>query len=152
MDTLPPELVLEILAYLPRQSVRSMRTVSRAFRALVPSPDFTLMKSFLDPDTALSTITAAARDLSVRPRSIWSPHCPVPPSVPLLPDFMSVLWVALTGRAPERDVCVEDVKVVAGIDVTRETLQQALFRWVLYLSYRTEKKIPHMWIVHPRAA
>ncbi|KAG9250491.1 uncharacterized protein F5Z01DRAFT_666191 [Emericellopsis atlantica] len=152
MDTLPSELVLEILTYLPPQSIKNIRIVSRSFHALVPAPDFSLLASFLDPETALSTIVAASKDLSRRPRSIWSPHCSVPKSVPLLPDFMNVLWVALTGRAPGKDVRVEDVRGVTGMDVTTRILQQALFRWVLYLSYRTETKIPHMWIIHPRAA
>ncbi|KAL7929633.1 hypothetical protein V8C35DRAFT_331132 [Trichoderma chlorosporum] len=164
MESLPFELVSQILDNLPRADYKSARLTCQAFNAALGKPTFTTLATFIDPATAQATIEKLAADLSRRPKAIWSPGCSVPRNLPVPESFLFAMHVALRGtpcpspatsRASsvssasgawsdgEESDAGSEAEVTAwnfgrsiGMDeVTEETLRQALFRYALYLSY-----------------
>ncbi|KAL7944209.1 hypothetical protein V8C42DRAFT_345983 [Trichoderma barbatum] len=165
MDSLPFELVSQILDNLPKTDYKSARLTCQAFNAALAKPTFTTLATFIDPATAQQTIEKLAADLTRRPKAIWSPGCSVPRGLPVPESFLFAMHSALRGtpcpspassRASsvssasgawsdcEESDAASDVEGVTawnfgrsiGMDgVTEETLRQALFRYALYLSY-----------------
>ena len=153
METLPPELVTQILHCLPPASLKTARLTCRCFNSMVPSPDFNLLASFIDPAVAVATIEAAASDLTRRPKSIWSPRCSVPEHLDIPESFVVALNIGLARRG----LCLENGRLWSlgkseEHGVREYEVRQALFRWVLYLSYtsETEADVAHMWVVSPK--
>lgn len=159
MNALPVELLTEILDYLPPSSRKSLRLTSRFFHSVVPRSNLKVLASFIDPKVALSTITTAASDLKRRPKTIWSPRCSVPKDLPIPESFLIAMYVGLSGsRWVERAVEAPQVTPqelalrLDRCDITEENLRQAMFRYVLYLSYTsTGEESPHMWVVNPQS-
>lgn len=165
MNSLPFELVSQILTNLPPSDYKSARLTCQAFNAALAKPTFTTLATFIDPTTAQQTIEKLAADLNRRPKAIWSPGCSVPRGLPVPESFLFAMHVALRGTpcpspatsrassissgasswsdGEDSDVVSEADSVTAwnfgstvGMDdVTEETLRQALFRYSLYLSY-----------------
>lgn len=152
METLPPELLTQILDFLPPTTLKTARLTCRCFNTYIPSSDFTLLASFLDPAVAVATIEAAASDLTRRPRSIWSPRCSVPKDLAIPESFLTALSIGLAGERRVSGEAELTLEKLGRNNVSEELVRQAMFRWVLYLSYtcETEASVAHMWIVSPK--
>ncbi|UKZ80324.1 hypothetical protein TrVFT333_008082 [Trichoderma virens FT-333] len=97
MDSLPFELVSQILQNLPQGDYKSARLTCQAFNAALAKPTFTTLATFIDPAIAQETIEKMAADLSRRPKAIWSPGCSVPKGLPVPESFLFAMHVALRG-------------------------------------------------------
>ncbi|RFU76157.1 hypothetical protein TARUN_6099 [Trichoderma arundinaceum] len=97
MDSLPFELVSQILNQLPPAEYKSARLTCHAFNDALAKPTFHTLASFIDPATAQNTIEKIAADLSRRPKAIWSPGCSVPKGLPVPESFLFAMHVALRG-------------------------------------------------------
>ncbi|KAL7963807.1 hypothetical protein V8C34DRAFT_7118 [Trichoderma compactum] len=179
MNSLPLELVSQILTNLPPSSYKSARLTCQAFNAALAKPTFAALASFIDPAVAQQTIEKLAADLNRRPKAIWSPSCSVPRGLPVPESFLFAMHVALRGTpcpgpatsrassassawsdGEDSDVVSEADGVTAcnfgstvGMDqVTEETLRQALFRYSLYLSYiyDGEGEAPQLWVMNSK--
>lgn len=157
MDKLPSELFVEILHHLPIPTCKTARLTSRTFNSILSKRTFGVLVSFVDPNTAESTLTSLSQDLTRRRRSIWSPRCAVPEGLPLTEPFLLALWAGVRGepwvpsRAPGSARRLTLTALQTGLDradMTEAVLRQALFRYALYLSYlcADDKVIPHTWV------
>ncbi|POR38198.1 Uncharacterized protein TPAR_01604 [Tolypocladium paradoxum] len=164
MDALPTELLHAIVTQLNPSCRKDARLASRRFNAVLAQQPFSILPSFIDPAVALSTLESTVADLSLRPRSIWSPRCSVPDGLPVPQSFLLAVYVALKGRSwrPRArawesgssseeeavDGLFDDQEEVGGQitveglrarlgrkDITEHALRQAMFRYALYLSY-----------------
>ncbi|KHN96997.1 F-box domain, cyclin-like protein [Metarhizium album ARSEF 1941] len=99
MDSLPSELLHEILSHLPPSARPSTRLTSRLFNAILAPRSFPSVPSFIDPDVALSKLESGAREARRRQKtSIWSPGCVVPCHLPIPQSFLLAVYVAFRGR------------------------------------------------------
>ncbi|KAM0344660.1 hypothetical protein ACHAPU_007255 [Fusarium lateritium] len=155
MDTLPTEILIQILDNIPPPASKQARLTSRAFNAILSKRTFGVLVSFLDPAVAQNTLLAIARDPERRRRrpSIWSPRCSVPQKLPIDESFLMALWVGLRGdswAAGELDVCTWQKGV--GKDISQDHLREALFRYALYLTYvsecEEEQDVPQAWVLN----
>ncbi|CAM1500718.1 Fc.00g098800.m01.CDS01 [Cosmosporella sp. VM-42] len=169
MDTLPPEIFIHVLDYLPPSTCKAARLTSRCFNDTISKKLFSVLVSFIDPLVAKETLNEISRDLSRRPKSIWSPNCLVPASLPIPEGYLMALWAGLRGsswRVVDVNENTEDLSDDAGSeelsltverlqkglnrsDLTEEVLREALFRYSLYLSYvrEEEKNAPYMQVL-----
>ncbi|PNY24409.1 Uncharacterized protein TCAP_05651 [Tolypocladium capitatum] len=99
MDALPAELLGEIVAHLSPSSRKSARLASRRLNAILAQQPFGILPSFIDPAAALSILESTVADPSLRPHSIWSPHCSVPEDLPVPQSFLLAVHVALKGQS-----------------------------------------------------
>jgi len=97
MDSLPFELIIEILNHLPPADCKSARLTSHAFNEALVKSTFNTLATFIDPATAQNTIEKTAADLSRRPKAIWSPGCSVPKGLPVPESFLFAMHRALRG-------------------------------------------------------
>ncbi|KAL7792144.1 hypothetical protein V8C37DRAFT_380906 [Trichoderma ceciliae] len=97
MDSLPFELVSQILNHLPHADYESARLTCHAFNEALAKPIFKTLATFIDPATAQDTIEKIAADLSRRPKAIWSPGCSVPKALPVPESFLFAMHRALRG-------------------------------------------------------
>ncbi|KAM0420843.1 hypothetical protein ACHAPT_011373 [Fusarium lateritium] len=160
MDTLPPEILLQILHHLPSPAVKHARLTSRTFNAILAKRTFEKLVSFLDPAVAQRTLSTISRDPQRRRRrpSIWSPCCSVPKNLPIDEAFLMALWAGLRGDswAVERGLEEDKLNVddwqegVGRDDIAEQELREALFRYTLYLSYMDESEsengTPQAWV------
>ncbi|KAK2593540.1 hypothetical protein QQS21_008763 [Conoideocrella luteorostrata] len=103
MDSLPPELLHQILMYLPAPSRPSTRLTSRQFNAILAPRPFKTLPSFLDPNVADAQNESAVRRARRRGvTSVWSPRCSVPRNLPIPQSFLLALYLALRGRSWHR--------------------------------------------------
>ncbi|KAK5987075.1 hypothetical protein PT974_11193 [Cladobotryum mycophilum] len=179
MDSLPLELLLQILSQLPPSSSKHARLTCHKFNHALAKHTFATLASFLDPDVALSTLQDMAADLRRRPRAIWSPSCSVPKGLPVPTSFLVAVCVAVRGTSAPM-ACEGDAEEGAVVpssgesrdesagaesitacgfgrrigreDITEEVLRQALFRYALYLSYVYEGQgeAPQLWVLNPK--
>ncbi|KAF4967973.1 hypothetical protein FZEAL_10454 [Fusarium zealandicum] len=160
INTLPPEILFEILCHLPPPTVKNARLTNRAFNSILAKRTFEVLVSFLDPSVAQRTLCSISRDPQHRRRrqSIWSPRCSVPKSLPIDDAFLMALWAGLRGDSWAVERGLDKVKLdvdewqsgVGRDDITEEVLREALFRYALYLSYvceyEREKDSPQAWV------
>jgi hypothetical protein len=99
LSSLPPELVTHIVSYLDPADCTHARLTSKLFNTILASRVFRLLPSFLDPVSAKYTLRATLAAFSRRPRSIWSPDCSVPQSLPIQDGFLLAMYVAMTGKS-----------------------------------------------------
>ncbi|KAH0494529.1 hypothetical protein TgHK011_001146 [Trichoderma gracile] len=97
MDSLPFELITQILTHLPQHDLPTARLTCHAFNAALAKPTFSTLASFIDPAVAQHTIEHIAADLSRRPKAIWSPGCSVPRGLPVPESFLNAMRAALKG-------------------------------------------------------
>lgn len=151
MDTVPVEILVEILSHAPPPTRGSLRLTCRSFAAATKGADFTTLAAFIDPDVAVATIEAASRDLTRRPRSIWSPRCLVPDGLPVPESFKLAMYAGLAGRGWPASTPITTEAMAARLrrdDITEDNLRQALFRYVLYLSYTDQRgAAQHEWVL-----
>ncbi|RGP81716.1 hypothetical protein FLONG3_203 [Fusarium longipes] len=161
MNTLPTEILIQILDNLPSPAVKQARLTSRTFNSILAKRTFEVLVSFLDPEVAQSTLVTIARDPVRRRRrpSIWSPRCSVPQNLPVDDSFLMALWAGLRGESwvVEKSSNGDTLDVSrwqngVGKDVNEEELRGALFRYALYLSYMSEceeeQDIPQAWVLN----
>ncbi len=99
MDILPPELFLQILDYLPKNSSKSARLTSRRFNAALARQTFDTLGAFIEPAIAQSTLFETLAAMPNRPFAIWSPRCNVPDDIPLSRNFLLAMYMALEGSS-----------------------------------------------------
>ncbi|KAL7921813.1 hypothetical protein ACQKWADRAFT_114479 [Trichoderma austrokoningii] len=99
MDSLPFELVSQILTHLPSTDYKSARLTCQAFNDALAKPTFSTLATFIDPTAAKSTMERIASDLTRRPKAIWSPGCSVPKDLPVAESFLFAMHRALRGTA-----------------------------------------------------
>ncbi|KAF4345428.1 hypothetical protein FBEOM_537 [Fusarium beomiforme] len=161
MDRLPTEILIQILDKLPAPAIKQARLTSRIFNTILTKRTFEVLVSFLDPVVAQNTLITIARDPERRRRrpSIWSPRCSVPKNLPVEESFLMALWAGLRGEswAVEKGVASGKLDVVkwqigVGQNISKEELQETLFRYALYLSYMSEgekeEDVPQAWVFH----
>lgn len=99
MNSLPPEMVLEILSHLPPSYHPTARLTSRLFNALLSPTTFPRLASFLDPAIAASLLDEGVREARARNvMSVWSPWCSVPRELPIPKSFLLAMYLALRSR------------------------------------------------------
>ncbi|KAG5995969.1 hypothetical protein E4U52_007525 [Claviceps spartinae] len=99
MNSLPPELLLQILSHLPPSSYPPVRLTSRLLNALLSPLAFPSLPAFLDPDSAQNLLAKSLREARARNvTSVWSPLCCVPAGLPIPRSFLLALYLALRGR------------------------------------------------------
>ncbi|KAM0552511.1 hypothetical protein ACHAPJ_007839 [Fusarium lateritium] len=159
MDTLPTEILYQILDHLPVPAVKQVRLTSRTFNSILAKRTFEALVSFLDPVVAQSTLLIISRDPERRRRrpSIWSPRCSVPANLPIDDAFLMALWAGLRGESwavemgANRDkLDVNSLQTGIGRKIGEEELREAQFRYALYLSYvsecEKEQDVPQAWV------
>jgi hypothetical protein len=149
INSIPAEILNEILHYLPPSEGKTARLASRRFNLVLAKKTFSVLISFLDPDVATTTLQDLASDLSRRPMSIWSPHCSIPQDLPLQQNFLRAAYAGLSGSPWRPEVDNESASKIDADsfssrlgrqDITEGVLRDAMFRYALYLSY-THKRI-----------
>ncbi|KAG6122179.1 hypothetical protein E4U13_003018 [Claviceps humidiphila] len=99
MNSLPPELLLQILSHLPPSSYPPVRLTSRLLNTLLSPLAFPSLPAFLDPDSAQNLLAKSLREARARNvTSVWSPLCCVPAGLPIPRSFLLALCLALRGR------------------------------------------------------
>ncbi|KAG9235068.1 hypothetical protein BJ875DRAFT_460054 [Amylocarpus encephaloides] len=73
MDTLPTEIVLQILHQLPSSSLSNIRLTSRGLEVLAFPLLFSHIPKWLDPKHSHQQVLAIAHDAYNRPAVMWSP-------------------------------------------------------------------------------
>lgn len=117
MDSLPFELVSQILTHLPATDYKSARLTCHAFNDVLAKSAFTTLATFIDPTTAKSTIERIASDLTRRPKAIWSPGCSVPKDLPVAESFLFAMHRALRGTAcPSSSPCSSRASSVSSVN------------------------------------
>ncbi|KAL6910180.1 hypothetical protein GGI43DRAFT_3326 [Trichoderma evansii] len=117
MDSLPFELVSQILTNLSPTDYKSARLTCHAFNDALAKPTFTTLATFIDPITAKSTIEHIASDLTRRPKAIWSPGCSVPKDLPVAESFLFAMHRALRGTAcPSTSPCSSRASSVSSVN------------------------------------
>ncbi|RGP61905.1 hypothetical protein FSPOR_9668 [Fusarium sporotrichioides] len=159
MDTLPTEIVIQILDNLPFPAIKQARLTSRTFNSILAKRIFEVLVSFLDPEVAQNTLLTIAQDPVRRRRrpSIWSPRCSVPQNLPVDDSFLMALWVGLRGDSWVAGVEGDKLDVSrwqngVGKDMNEDELRGVMFRYALYLSYLSncerEQDIPQAWVLN----
>ncbi|KAG6216706.1 hypothetical protein E4U50_005215 [Claviceps purpurea] len=99
MNSLPSELLLQILSYLPPSSYPPVRLTSRLLNALLSPLAFPSLPAFLDPDSAQHLLAKSLREARARNvTTVWSPLCCVPARLPIPRSFLLALYLALRGQ------------------------------------------------------
>lgn len=102
MDTLPVEIFTEILRHLPPSSQQSARLTSRQFNIVLAPSTFAKLRTFIDPNMAMTTLHTTLRHMSChdggRRAAVWSPNCSVPTGLPLPRSFLNAMYAALAGQ------------------------------------------------------
>ncbi|KAJ9156364.1 hypothetical protein NKR23_g1295 [Pleurostoma richardsiae] len=99
MDTLPPELLAQILLLLPRACLPSLRLTCTAFDAVAAPPLFRPLAPFLlDPRAAEDRLARAAGNPLLRPVSLWDAGTAVPQDMQEEPGFLGALFAGVAGR------------------------------------------------------
>jgi hypothetical protein len=73
MNTLPPELLRQILMYLSRASLPQVRLISRTFSTIAFPLLFSHVPHWLDYKLSHASIVSLAHDVCNRPAVMWSP-------------------------------------------------------------------------------
>ena len=73
MDTLPTELIIQILVQVPRSSLSSCRLVSRSFSVLAFPLLFSHIPQWLSYTFSHQAVIALSHDVFNRPAVMWSP-------------------------------------------------------------------------------
>jgi hypothetical protein len=159
METLPTEIIIQILDNLQAPAIKQVRLTSRIFNTILAKRTFEVLVSFLDPVVAQDTLITIARDPERRRRrpSIWSPRCSVPQNLPVDESFLMALWAGLRGQSWAVEMGVNGVKldvdkwqIGVGRSISKEELRGVLFRYALYLSYTSEceneQDAPQAWV------
>lgn len=98
LSSLPTELLHQILT--STELPTSTRLTCRSFNALLTKDSFSTLRKFLsNPESTLEALQQAAKDIPVRYRPIWSPHCSVPQGLPLSRSFILAMYAALQGQS-----------------------------------------------------
>ncbi|KAF4439828.1 hypothetical protein F53441_12451 [Fusarium austroafricanum] len=161
MNTLPTEILIQILDNIPSPDAKQARLTSRTFNTILARRTFEVLVSFLDPTVAQNTILATARDPERRRRrpSIWSPRCSVPPNLPVEETFLMALWAGLRGESWAVEMGengdkldIDNWQSGVGRNASEEELREVLFRYALYLSYMSEceneQDTPQAWVLN----
>ncbi|KAG5967121.1 hypothetical protein E4U58_002286 [Claviceps cyperi] len=99
MNSLPSELLLQILSHLPPSSYPPVRLTSRLLNAFLSPLVSPSLPAFLDPDSAQHLLAKSLREARARNvTSVWSPLCCVPAGLPIPRSFLLALCLALRGR------------------------------------------------------
>jgi F-box-like len=140
MDTLPPELLEQILLSIP-ESRANARLVCRVFNAILAAHMFKTLPAFLDLPRAQATLVDMASRPSSRPRCVWSPYCAAPETLELQDGFLSALYYGVSGRFWHDDrlgrISVDNVVTALGMeeDLTETKLRAMQHKYSLFLSY-----------------
>lgn len=145
METLPYELLSEILGHLTPTSRKTARLACRTFNSILIRDQFRLLASFLDPAVSLAVCEASSCDPARRPAVVWSPRCSVPKSLPIPESFLLALYVGVANKQWKRpdmtvgDISFKDLSSATEFGgITEENVTQAYFRYALYLSYNRQ--------------
>lgn len=98
LTALPTELLHQILT--STELPTSARLTCRSFNALLTRDSYPTLRRFLsNPENTLDELQQAAKDIPVRCRPIWSPHCSVPHGLPISRSFILAMYAALQGQS-----------------------------------------------------
>ncbi|CZT44961.1 uncharacterized protein RSE6_05223 [Rhynchosporium secalis] len=101
MNTLPTELLYQILSHIPKSSLPSVRLLNHTFEAIAFPLLFKNLLNWLDYKTSHAAITALAHDVYNRPSIMWSP-CASEPDGPVEAVWLGIIWRLQMGKhSPE---------------------------------------------------
>ncbi|KAN0108488.1 hypothetical protein V8E51_008230 [Hyaloscypha variabilis] len=99
MDSLPPEIIRQIVANVPKSSLLSCRLVCRAFNTFAFPILFSHIPHWLDYKTSHQAVLSLVDDVYNRPAVMWSPWASEP-DLPVSNAFMGIVWKLLMKSDP----------------------------------------------------
>ena len=99
MDLLPPEIVRQIVANVPKPSLPSCRLVCRTFNTFAFAILFSHIPHWLDYKTSHQAVLSLVHDVYNRPAVMWSPWASEP-DLPVDRVFMGIVWKLLVKTDP----------------------------------------------------
>jgi hypothetical protein len=99
MDSLPTEIVQQILDHLPKKFLPSCRLVCRTFAALTFPLLFSHIPKWLDYEASHRAVISLAHDAYNRPAVMWSPWA-TGPDGPVEEIFLKIIWKLLMKTNP----------------------------------------------------
>lgn len=99
MESLPPEVVQEIIAKVPKSSLPSCRLVCRTFATFAFPILFSHVPNWLDYTVSHRAVTSLAHDAFNRPAVMWSPWA-TGPDGPVEEVWMRIVWKLLMKTDP----------------------------------------------------
>lgn len=145
MDSMAPELLRQILSYLPTSSLRSCRFVDRTFSIIAFSLLFSHIPHWLDCNKSLQFLVSFAHDAFNRPAVIWSPWATIP-YVRVDAVWLHIVWKLFRGSdfhdgGRGEELTAENFARLSGVvDMSEARLRTAQSRYLLFKSY-TKKSV-----------
>jgi F-box-like len=99
MDSLPPELVQQIVANVPKSSLSNCRLVSRSFNTFAFPILFSHIPNWLDYTLSHRAILSLVHDAFNRPAVMWSPWASEPDE-PVDDIWLGIVWKLLMRSDP----------------------------------------------------
>ncbi|KAE9378145.1 hypothetical protein N431DRAFT_329652 [Stipitochalara longipes BDJ] len=99
MDSLPPEIVRQIVSNAPKSSLASCRLVCRMFDSFAFPILFSYIPHWLDYKTSHQAVLSLVHDVYNRPAVMWSPWASEP-DLPVDNIFMGIIWKLLVKTDP----------------------------------------------------
>lgn len=147
MDFLPPEIIQQIVANVPKSSLSSCRLVCRTFNTFAFPILFSHVPHWLDYKTSHQAVLALVHDALNRPAVMWSPWASEP-SGPVDDVWMGIVWKLIMKTDPPgfslfQDKGEELVRLTpqnfAGLsrreEMTESRLRTGQNRFLLHRSY-----------------
>lgn len=123
MDSLPPEIVQQILANVPGYSLLSCRLVCRAFNTSAFSIIFSHVPRWLDYTLSHQAVLSLVHDSLHRPAVMWSPWASEPDG-PVDEVWMGIVWkLLMKSDPPSHALSKEEVTKESGENRSRLTPQ-----------------------------
>jgi hypothetical protein len=157
MDSLPTEIVQQILDHLPKKSLSSCRLVCRTFAALTFPLLFSHIPKWLDYETSHRAVISLAHDAYNRPAVMWSPWA-TGPDGPVEEVFLSIIWKLLMKSNPPgcEELGMEDsdegiltamnfAELSGREEMTENRLRTGQNRYLLHRSYTEDRNSEFRW-------
>jgi F-box-like len=122
MDSLPPEIVQQIVTNLPKSSLPSCRLVCRKFDIFVFPILFSHVPNWLDYTISHRAVISLVNDAFNRPAVMWSPWA-TGPDGPVEEIWMGIVWKLLMKTEPPGTRLSKGKIVSEGTDLVRLTPQ-----------------------------
>jgi hypothetical protein len=151
MDTIPPEILHQILLHIPKDQLATCRLVNHSFSSLAFPIQFSFIPHWLDYNLSHQAIVALAQDAFNRPAVMWSPFA-LEPQGPVESVWMEIVWKFLTKSEPPRTAILaekregeegENIALTSGNfaqlsgreDITENRLRTSQNRYLLHRKY-----------------
>ena len=104
MDTLPPEIISQIITNIPKSSLPEIRLVCHSFNTFAFPPLFSHVPHWFDYTLSHRAVTSLVNDVFNRPSVMWSPWA-TGPDGPAESVWLAICWkVLVKSELPRGDV------------------------------------------------